>query len=151
VAHRLKSCATDITMCQIAYIMNFLAADIGNQNIPDIITAAAKSALGIFALMIIVLSFLAWRFFQNAPEQTRVFIFLCLFAGVAFFGVAVVNQANEKPDSKNKESLTDALPSPVSIAQPSRAPAPPTVEASTSSPSAVVTPRAPTGIGISPE
>ncbi len=55
----------------------------------DIITAAAKSEVGLFALMIIVLGFLGYFFFRRASEWTRIFIYLTLVIGVGLFGWAM--------------------------------------------------------------
>jgi hypothetical protein len=62
-------------------------------NIPQIIEQAAKSNLGIFALMVIALSILAFLFFRQASQTIRVFIFLLLFAGAACFGFAFLQTA----------------------------------------------------------
>jgi hypothetical protein len=42
-------------------------------DIPEIIKAAAQSELGIFALMIIALSLLAWTFFRRANQYVGFF------------------------------------------------------------------------------
>jgi hypothetical protein len=49
--------------------------------LPAIIAEAAKSPLGIFALMIISLAILGFFFFQEASERTRIAIFVMLFVG----------------------------------------------------------------------
>jgi len=58
------------------------------QHIPAIIEQAAKSPLGLFALMVIALSVLGFVFFRTSSERTRVAMFVMLFVGVASFGVA---------------------------------------------------------------
>ena len=60
------------------------------EHLPAIIAEAAKSRLGLFALMIISLSILGFYFFRQASERTRVGIFVMLFSGVAAFGVSIV-------------------------------------------------------------
>lgn len=59
------------------------------ESAPGIIREAAKSPLGLFALMILVLAVLAFFFFRTASERTRVAIFLLLLIGVASFTVAI--------------------------------------------------------------
>ena len=64
-------------------------------HIPAIIEQAAKSPLGLFALMVIALSVLGFVFFRGASERTRVAMFVLLFVGVASFGVAAMRVAPE--------------------------------------------------------
>jgi len=59
------------------------------ERLPEIITAAAQSHLGILALLSIALSFLAYFFFAKASEKVKVGIFVLLFFGVIAFGVAM--------------------------------------------------------------
>ncbi len=60
------------------------------QQLPSIIEQAARSPLGLLALMVIALAILGLVFFRGASERTRVGIFVLLFMGVAAFGVAAV-------------------------------------------------------------
>ncbi|MEK7321476.1 MAG: hypothetical protein AABZ84_00170 [Pseudomonadota bacterium] len=60
------------------------------QHIPAIIEQAAKSPLGLFALMVIALSGLGFVFFRRSSERTRIAMFVMLFVGVASFGVAAM-------------------------------------------------------------
>ncbi len=60
------------------------------QHIPAIIEQAAKSPLGLFALMVIALSALGFVFFRDASERTRIGMFVMLFVGVVSFGVAAM-------------------------------------------------------------
>ena len=64
--------------------------------LPDIITAAAQSYLGILALLSVALSVLAYVFFSKASEKVKVSIFVLLFLGVIGFGVAMFRVS---PDS----------------------------------------------------
>jgi hypothetical protein len=57
--------------------------------LPEIITAAAQSYLGILALLSVALSVLAYFFFAKASEKVKVGIFVLLFLGVFGFGVAM--------------------------------------------------------------
>lgn len=59
------------------------------ESLPQIITAAAQSYLGILALLSVALSFLAYVFFAKASEKIRVGIFVLLFVGVLGFGAAM--------------------------------------------------------------
>ena len=60
-----------------------------SSNLPQIITAAAQSLLGILALLALALSVLAYFFFANASEKVKVGIFAMLFVGVTGFGMAM--------------------------------------------------------------
>lgn len=62
-------------------------------NAPDIIREAAKSPLGIFALMILLLGVIALAFFRKASEKTRIGIFVLIFVGVVMFGVAIAQKS----------------------------------------------------------
>lgn len=59
------------------------------ERLPEIITAAAQSHLGILALLSVALSVLAYFFFAKASEKVRVGIFVLLFLGVFGFGAAM--------------------------------------------------------------
>lgn len=65
------------------------------QSVPEIITAAAQSHLGILALLSISLSVLAYFFFSKASEKIKVVIFVLLFAGVVGFGFAMFRVAQD--------------------------------------------------------
>ena len=60
------------------------------QHLPAIIEQAAKSPLGLIALMVMALAGMAFVFFKTASERTRVGIFLLLLAGVAAFSAAAM-------------------------------------------------------------
>jgi hypothetical protein len=60
------------------------------KQLPAIIEQAAKSPLGLLALMVIALAGMALVFFKEASEKTRVGIFVLLLAGVATFSVAAL-------------------------------------------------------------
>ncbi len=60
------------------------------QHIPAIIEQAAKSPLGLFALMIVAISILGFFFFRDASERTRMGMFVLMFVGVVSFGVAAL-------------------------------------------------------------
>jgi hypothetical protein len=55
---------------------------------PNIIGEAAKSPLGLFALMIITLSIVGFFFFRDSSEGTRTGMFVLMFIGVVSFGAA---------------------------------------------------------------
>lgn len=59
------------------------------EQLPAIITAAAGSNLGTFALLVVALAVLAYVFFAKAREKVRVGIFVLLFLGVLGFGIAM--------------------------------------------------------------
>ncbi len=59
---------------------------------PKIIAAAAKSPLGIVALVILALSVLAYFFFADAPEWVRIGIFIVLVLDFGLFGFAAMRR-----------------------------------------------------------
>ena len=63
------------------------------ERLPEIITAAAQSHLGILALLSVALSVLAYFFFARASEKVRVGIFVLLFLGVFGFGTAMFRES----------------------------------------------------------
>jgi hypothetical protein len=77
--------------------------------LPAIISEAAKSPLGIFALMIISLALLGFFFFKEATEKTRIAIFVMLFVGVAVFGLSIVRTTSAaEPASGAPAAAADA-------------------------------------------
>lgn len=75
--------------------------------LPEIITAAAQSQLGILALLAVALSVLAFVFFAKASEKARVGIFVMLFAGVVAFGAAMFL-------ASKRDATTSAMPAELS-------------------------------------
>lgn len=67
------------------------------EGLPEIITAAAQSHLGILALLSVALSVLAFLFFAKASEKVKVGIFVMLFLGVMAFGVAMFRASQGAP------------------------------------------------------
>jgi hypothetical protein len=63
------------------------------EHLPEIITAAAQSYLGTFALLAVALAVLAYVFFAKARENVRMIIFVLLFVGVVGFGVAMFRES----------------------------------------------------------
>jgi hypothetical protein len=59
------------------------------ENAPKIIEEAAKSTLGLFALMILVLAFLSYTFFRHASIQIRTTIFILMFIGAMSYGFTI--------------------------------------------------------------
>jgi len=64
------------------------------EHLPEIISAAAQSLLGTFALLGVALSALAYVFFAKAREKVRVGVFVLLFLGVLGFGVSMFRASN---------------------------------------------------------
>jgi hypothetical protein len=75
----------------------------------DIISQAAQSPFGILALIILVIAFLAFFFFQKAKEATRIFIFLLILAAGIAFGAVVVNQSREDLINRSGAAAINAL------------------------------------------
>lgn len=61
-------------------------------NFPEIIREAATSPLGILALIILLLVFLAVLFFGKSSEKVRLTIWFAAFGGALLFGFAIVRQ-----------------------------------------------------------
>ncbi|MGH6649081.1 hypothetical protein [Aquabacterium sp.] len=77
-------------------------------NLPQIISAAAQSQLGILALLSVALSVLAYFFFSTASEKVKVGIFAMLFVGVIGFGVAMFRTPpSSSPQVSSTPSSTD--------------------------------------------
>ena len=67
------------------------------EHLPAIISAAAQSLLGTFALLSVVLSVLAYFFFAKAREKVRVGVFVLLFLGVLGFAAAMFRESGAPP------------------------------------------------------
>jgi hypothetical protein len=63
------------------------------EHLPAIITAAAQSFLGTFALLSVALSVLAYFFFAKAREKVKVGVFVLLFLGVLGFATAMFRES----------------------------------------------------------
>jgi len=74
-------------------LMAALAVGDLTKTLPDIIREAAKSELGILALLIVAVGLLAYVFFRQASERIKVGVFALIFAGAAGYGIAVVKTA----------------------------------------------------------
>src|SRR5262245_21074597 len=74
------------------------------KNLPQIIKESAASPLGILALMIIGLAILAFFFFKQAGEKTRIGVFVMLFLGVAVLAGKMVQVSNKLPGPGPKPS-----------------------------------------------
>ena len=74
------------------------------ENVPKIIGVAAKSPLGLLALMIIALSVLAFFFFRSSSDKVRTVMFLLLFVGFVCFGVAAVRSVPNSISYMDKPS-----------------------------------------------
>lgn len=90
------------------------------QSAPQIIGEAAKSPLGLIALMVLALASLALVFFKAAPIRIRVVIFVILFAGVAAFAGVVVRQI-KMPGRPDHTQPTETETAPTEANRPSRA------------------------------
>jgi energy-coupling factor transporter ATP-binding protein EcfA2 len=78
------------------------------KQIPAVIKEAAQSILGIFALIILLLSILCFVFFHDATEPTRIGIFVFIFIGFALFGFALYRKwvpESEKVQLQQKDDI----------------------------------------------
>lgn len=77
---------------------------------PALIKEAAKSPLGVFALMILLLSSIGYGFFHNSSDLTKVGIFVLMFLGVAIFGRACINEFKKTDISKTPTEISPKIP-----------------------------------------
>jgi hypothetical protein len=89
------------------------------EQLPEIISAAAQSYLGILALLSVVLSVLAYFFFAGASEKVKVGIFVLLFLGVVCFGAAMFRAAPKTTEAAQPRPPTDTPSQPASSPVPS--------------------------------
>jgi hypothetical protein len=75
------------------------------EQVPNIIAAASKTPLGIFALMIIALSLSGFYFFRHASERTRLIVFLPLLIGVALYGYVVSSTRSTSSQTAARDAL----------------------------------------------
>jgi hypothetical protein len=59
---------------------------------PNVITAAAKSPLGILALIILALAGIATAYFRQSPVNVRVSMFVLMLLGAGLFAATVLKQ-----------------------------------------------------------
>ena len=75
------------------------------QQVPSIIEVAAKSRLGILALLVLATGVLGFLFFRRASSSTRLIVFFAFFFGAASFTVAVFLSSPEPPAAAEKGRL----------------------------------------------
>jgi tetratricopeptide (TPR) repeat protein len=83
------------------------------EHIPSIIEEAAKSPLGIWALVIIASGILGFAFFRRAPTAVKAGIFVFMFVGFGLFGLAAsrVEPVPSKPGPHKPEPSAGIKPS----------------------------------------
>jgi len=91
----------------------------GNFNAADVIKAAATSNLGVISLIVLVLAFLASRFFQRSSDKVKLVAFAMMFIGAAGFVTAVMLAGGNtpKPEPKPAAAAATAPASPTPDAQ----------------------------------
>jgi hypothetical protein len=105
-------------------------------NAAELLKAAAQSPLGLLGLTLLLLSGLAFRFFDRESVKVRASVFAGLFLGAAVFIVAVIKLHNRSgPGSESNleavRAVTPTAPEPTPIAPPaSSAPLQPVIEIS---------------------
>ncbi len=77
------------------------------KSIPDIITAASKTGLGILALLILVLAGLGFYFFRHSGIHYRFGVFMLMFAGACVFGYAALVVQHEDAVQAQAQLLPD--------------------------------------------
>ena len=86
-----------------------------NFDAADVIRAAATSNLGVVSLIVLVLAFLAWRFFQRSEDRIKLIAFAMMFVGAAGFVGAVMlaggGTGEGPPDPRTHQATAgDAVP-----------------------------------------
>jgi hypothetical protein len=84
------------------------------EHLPQIISAAAQSFLGTFALLAVALAVLAYVFFAKARENVRMIIFVLLFVGVVGFGVAMFRESAHAAVTTSPAGTIAPVPAPLS-------------------------------------
>ena len=88
---------------------------------PKIIAEAAKSPLGIIALIILALSALGLAFFSDSPDQVQVVVFLVLVLSFGLFGFAAMRQMPAvRTQAREKSTAEPRKPSATSAPVPSQ-------------------------------
>ena len=82
-----------------------------NLDVPKVIEAAATSNLGVLSLLVLVLAFLAWRFFQGSGDKVKLAAFGLMFLGAFGFGSSVM-LAGGGPAPASPGPATTPAPSP---------------------------------------
>lgn len=83
------------------------------ENAPKIIAEAAKSPLGICALLILTIALLAWLFFGNSSEEIKAAVFILIVVSFLFLSVASFRyMSSEKPQNKTPNSSEPVLEAP---------------------------------------
>lgn len=80
-------------------------------NAQGVIEAAAKSTLGVLALLIIVCSFISLTFFRSASQQVKLGVFAFFGVGTFLFAAAVLVRSDiaDKDSSHNQAELEKAV------------------------------------------
>jgi 8-oxo-dGTP pyrophosphatase MutT (NUDIX family) len=77
---------------------------------PEIIREAAQSALGILALVVLLISILALAFFPSEPVGVKVAIFVLIFLGAGLFVVRVLHLAAQEQGRAGEIVQSPATP-----------------------------------------
>jgi hypothetical protein len=88
----------------------------GNFNAADVIQAAATSNLGVISLLVLVLAFLAWRFFQRSDDKVKLIAFAMMFLGSAGFVASVMVAGGEAENRPGPEASPTATTDPAAAA-----------------------------------
>jgi len=91
----------------------------GDFDAAGVIKAAATSNLGVVSLIVLVLAFLAWRFFQRSADRVKLIAFAMMFLGAAGFVAAVMLAGGDGDAPILTPVQTPAAASPVERASPS--------------------------------
>jgi hypothetical protein len=77
----------------------------GKFDAAEVIKAAATSNLGVISLIVLVLAFLAWRFFQQSSDKVKLVAFATMFLGAAGFVAAAMRAGGDSPKSEAKHAI----------------------------------------------
>ena len=79
----------------------------GNFDAAAVIRAAATSNLGVVSLLVLVLAFLAWRFFQRSDDRTKLIAFAMMFLGAVGFVTAVMMAGGDPDPAPDRQASPD--------------------------------------------
>ena len=74
-------------------------------NFPEIISAASKSILGIIALIVLLIGFIAFYFFKKSDDKVKVYVFVLLLVSFSFCVAALFINDNSSSSGRTAKSV----------------------------------------------
>ena len=82
-------------------------SDKAAEKLPAVIETAAKSPLGILALIVIALSLLGYSYFRKAREKTRQIMFALMLSAAVAFAIAVMRTMSFRNEPTREIPVTE--------------------------------------------